>query len=415
MEAEIINVGTELLMGNVVNTNGAYLARECSKLGIGVYYHTVIGDNEKRVKQAVMTARERASLIFLTGGLGPTQDDMTKEAVAGVFQRKLVEDPKVKEEISQLFERMGKKKIPENNWKQAKVLEGAIILHNENGTAPGFILEEGKTTVILLPGPPRELYPMFENKVIPYLSARQDSVLYTKMVKICGVGESKVEEQIKDLIREQSNPAIATYAKTSEVHIRVTAKGKDETEAKKLVKPVVKELKKRFGNGIYTTDETVNLEESVVNLLRKHELTMVTAESCTGGMIASMIVNVPGASSVLKESFVTYSNRAKRKYLDVSKSTLKKYTEYSEKCAKEMARGAALVNDCDVSVAVTGIAGPDGGTEEKPVGLVYVSCYAKGKVIVEEHHFQGTRLMIREQSATCALDLLRRCIMEQYE
>lgn len=415
MEAEIINVGTELLMGNVVNTNGAYLARECSKLGIGVYYHTVVGDNEERVRKAIMTARDRASLIFLTGGLGPTEDDMTKEAVAGVFQRNLVEDSKVKEEIRQLFERMGKKNIPENNWKQAKVLEGATILHNDNGTAPGFILEEEKTTVILLPGPPRELYPMFENKVIPYLKARQDSVLYTKMVKICGVGESKVEEQIKDLIKEQSNPTIATYAKTSEVHIRVTAKGKDETEAKKLVKPVVKELKNRFGNCIYTTDEAVSLEESVVKLLHKHELTMVTAESCTGGMIASMIVNVPGASSVLKESFVTYSNRAKRKYLDVSKSTLKKYTEYSEKCAKEMARGAALVNDCDVSVAVTGIAGPDGGTEEKPVGLVYVSCYAKGKVTVEEHHFQGTRLMIREQSAIHALDLLRRCIMEQYE
>ena len=256
---------------------------------------------------------------------------------------------------------------------------------------------------------------MFKQQVMPYLSSKQSSVFVTKMVKLCGVGESSVAETIKDLIENQSNPTIATYAKHGEVHIRVTGSGIDEAEAKKLVKPIVKELKKRFGINIYTTEEDVTLEECVVKLLKKHELSMITAESCTGGMIAATIVNVPGASSVLKESFVTYSNKAKRKYLDVSKSTLKKYTEYSEKCAKEMARGAALIHNSDVSIAVTGIAGPGGGTEEKPVGLVYIACYVNEKVMVKEFHFHGTREMIRELSVVNGLDLLRRSLIENYD
>lgn len=415
MQTEIINVGTELLMGSIVNTNAAFLAKECTKLGFGIYYQTVIGDNEERLKEAVRTAKKRAELVILTGGLGPTKDDITKEAVAEVFQKELKEDETVKKEIHELFASKWKKEIPDNNWKQAMVIDGAIVLHNDNGTAPGFILEEAGSTVILLPGPPRELIPMFQNKVVPYLSSKQKVVFVTRMVKICNVGESSVAERIHDLVEKQSNPTIATYAKLGEVHIRVTASGTDEAEAKKLVKPVVKELKNRFGMDIYTTDEEVSLEECVVKLLKKHDLTLVTAESCTGGLIAATIVNVPGASDVLKESFVTYSNKAKKKYLDVSKSTLKKYTEYSEKCAKEMARGAALVNDSDVSIAVTGIAGPGGGTEEKPVGLVYISCYVNEKVVVKEFHFHGTRTMIRELSVRSGLDLLRRCLIEQYE
>lgn len=415
MRTELINVGTELLMGNVVNTNAAYLSKECTKLGYGVYYQTVVGDNEERLKDAIETARKRAELVILTGGLGPTEDDMTKEMTASVFQKQLVEDNSVKEEILQFFQKKGKKNIPVSNWKQSLVIEGAIVLHNENGTAPGLILEEDSTIVVLLPGPPKELLPMFQKQVIPYLASKQNQFFYTKMVKICGVGESAVEERIKDLIDQQTNPTIATYAKSGEVHIRVTASGKDETEAKKLGKPVVKELKHRFGIAIYTTEEEVSLEECVVKLLKKHDLTLVTAESCTGGLIAATVINVPGSSSVIKESFVTYSNKAKRKHLDVSKNTLKKYTEYSDKCAKEMARGAALVNDSDVSIAVTGIAGPDGGTEEKPVGLVYIACYVKEKVIVKEFHFRGSRELIRELSVVNGLDLLRRALIENYE
>ncbi len=415
MKTEIINVGTELLMGSVVNTNAAYLAKKCTELGFGIYYQTVVGDNEGRLCEAIQTAKSRADILILTGGLGPTEDDMTKEAVAKVFQKRLVEDETVKKEIQAFFSRKHKDSVPSNNWKQSLIIEDSFVLHNENGTAPGMILEQDNNIVILLPGPPNELIPMFEQKVSQYLSSKQSSVFVTKMVKLCGIGESAVAQEIHDLILKQSNPTIATYAKPGEVHIRVTGKGKDADEAKEVVKPIVKELKKRFGDSIYTTDEQVSLEECVVKLLNKHELTVVTAESCTGGMIAATIVNVPGASNVLKQSFVTYSNKAKRKYLDVSKNTLKKYTEYSEQCAKEMAQGAALVHDSDVSIAVTGIAGPGGGTPEKPVGLVYIACYVKEKVFVKEFHFQGTREMIREYSVVNGLDLLRRCLLECYQ
>ncbi|MBR3772164.1 MAG: competence/damage-inducible protein A [Clostridium sp.] len=415
MKTEIINIGTELLMGMIVNTNATYLAKECTKLGFGVYYQTVIGDNPERIREAITMAKSRADLIFITGGLGPTEDDITKETVAEVFGKPLQEDDTVKKEIRELFAKMGRKDIPNNNWKQAQVIEGAIVLHNQLGTAPGLILEADGITVVMLPGPPSELIPMVNEQVVPYLSKKQNSFFITKMVKLCGVSESSVAEKVEDLIVVQTNPTIAIYAKEGEVHIRVTASGASEAEAKKLVKPVIKELKGRFGVNVYTTDEDESLEACVVNLLNKHELSMVTAESCTGGMIAATIVNVPGASNVLKESFVTYSNKAKRKYLDVSKSTLKKYTEYSDKCAKEMAKGAAILHDSDVSIAVTGIAGPGGGTEEKPVGLVYIGCYVKDKVTVKEFHFHGDRSMIRTLSVVNGLDLLRRCLIAQYE
>lgn len=415
MKAEIINIGTELLMGMIVNTNAAYLAKECTKLGIGVYYQTVIGDNPERIAEAIETASTRADLILITGGLGPTEDDITKETVARVFGKSMIEDETVKDEIRRLFAKRGWNDIPNNNWKQAKVIEGAFVLHNSLGTAPGLILEANNQTVVMLPGPPSEMIPMVSKQVVPYLKKKQDTVFVTKMVKLCGITESAAAEKIKELVLEQKNPTIATYAKEGEVHIRVTASGANESEAKKLVKPVVKELKDRFGLDVYTTDEEETLESCVVKLLAKHELTMVTAESCTGGMIAATVVNVPGASNVLKESFVTYSNKAKKKYLDVSKSTLKKYTEYSDKCAKEMAKGAALLHDSDVSIAVTGLAGPGGGTDEKPVGLVYIGCYVKDKVTVKEFRFHGDRSMIRNLSVVNGLDLLRRCLIAQYE
>lgn len=415
MKTEIINIGTELLMGMIVNTNGAYLAKECTKLGFGVYYQSVIGDNPERIAEAIEIASSRADLILITGGLGPTEDDITKETVAKVFGKTLIEDETVKNNIRGLFAKREWNDVPNNNWKQAQVIEGAVVLHNPLGTAPGFILEAKNKTIVMLPGPPREMIPMVEEQVVPYLKKKQDTVFITKMVKLCGITESAVAEKIEDLVGNQTNPTIATYAKEGEVHIRVTASGVNKTEAKKLVKPVVKELKTRFGLDVYTTDEEETLETCVVKMLAKHELTMVTAESCTGGMIAATIVNVPGASNVLKESFVTYSNKAKKKYLDVSKATLKKYTEYSDKCAKEMTKGAALLHDSDVSIAVTGLAGPGGGTEEKPVGLVYIGCYVKGKVTVKEFRFHGDRSMIRNLAVVNGLDLLRRCLIAQYE
>lgn len=413
MIVEIISVGTEILLGNVVNTNAAYLAEKCAALGLSCYYQTVVGDNEKRLTEAMKLARGRADILILSGGLGPTQDDLTKETAAKLFGRKLVRDPHTRERIQAYFKKRGKK-VTDNNWKQALVPEGAIVLDNDNGTAPGLIMEANQKTIILLPGPPGELKPLFEGRVYPYLQAKTDKVIRSQVVKICGVGESMVESMIKDMIDVQKNPTIATYAKTGEVHVRVTAEADSEKYALKLIKPVVNELKNRFQENIYTTNEEVTLEQSCVDLLLANELTISTMESCTGGMVAARLINVPGVSEVFKAGYVTYSNKAKRKVLGVKQSTLKKYTAVSAKVAEEMAQGVSLLTKADVTLSVTGIAGPDGGTEEKPVGLVYIGCSVKGRTKVMEYHFDGSRMKIRESTVVAALTLLRQCVLEYF-
>lgn len=412
MTAELISVGTELLLGNIVNTNAAFLAQECAKLGLSVYYQTTVGDNPGRLKAAVEQALERSDVVILSGGLGPTQDDLTKEITAEAFGMKLVEDDHTRERIQAYFDARGTKKIAENNWKQAMVPEGAVVVDNDNGTAPGLILEKDGKTAILLPGPPGELIPMFQKDIFPWLHQRQPETIVSEMVKLCGIGESSAEMMIADLIAAQSNPTIATYAKTGEVHLRVTTRAEDEESAKRMMAPVLKELKVRFGNHIYTMDEHVSLEDAVVGLLQEQGLTVTTVESCTGGLIAGRLVNVPGVSEVFKQGFVTYSNKAKRKLVGVKKTTLREFGAVSDKTAREMARGAVLVTGADAAVAVTGIAGPDGGTEEKPVGLVYIAAAVRGQTYVQECHFTGNRAKIRESTVAAALTLLRRAVLE---
>lgn len=415
MVVELICVGTELLLGNIVNTNAAFLARECAGLGLSMYHQSVVGDNEERLYDTIQTALGRSDIIILCGGLGPTQDDLTKETVAKVFDLPLIEDEHSHERIEEYFRNSQFRIITDNNWKQAQVPEGCIVVDNANGTAPGIIVEKKGKSVILLPGPPNELIPMFRQDIVPYLKKLQPETIYSVMVKLCGVGESLVETEILDLIETQENPTIATYAKTGEVHLRVTARAADEKEAKKLIKPMVKELKKRFGSHIYAMDEEVTLEESIVELLKAQNLTLTTAESCTGGMLAARLTNVSGVSEVFKQGFVTYSNRAKRKLLDVKKNTLKTYGAVSEKTAKEMAKNGAFITGSDICVSVTGLAGPGGGTEEKPVGLVYIACAYQNEVRVKEFHFKGNRNKIRELSTVNALTLLRNCILSAKE
>lgn len=414
MVVELVSVGTELLLGNIVNTNTRYLAEKCALLGLSMYHQVVVGDNHDRLAEVVRTALGRADVVIFTGGLGPTEDDITKEVCAEVMGLPLVEDAHTRQRIEEYFRNNIYKRITDNNWKQALVPLGARVLDNDNGTAPGLILEKNGKAAVLLPGPPNELYPLFEEQVSPYLQNLQPEVIRSQMVKICGIGESGVEERLLDLIDGQTNPTIATYAKTGEVHVRVTARAADEQEARKLVKPVVKEIKSRLGDCVYTTREDETLEMAVVRLLHKYGLTVATAESCTGGLIAGRLVNVPGVSDVFREGFVTYSNKAKRKYLDVGKGTLKKYGAVSEQTAKEMAIGGAFASDSDLCIAVTGIAGPDGGGEDKPVGLVYIAAYMKDTVTVEEYRFKGNRQKIREQTVVKALDLLRRSILKHY-
>ncbi len=414
MIVELISVGTELLLGNIVNTNARFLAEKCALLGLSMYNQVVVGDNRERLADAVKTALSRSDLVILTGGLGPTEDDLTKETCAEAMGYGLVEDAHTRARIEEYFKNSIFKEIPDNNWKQAMVPEGAIVLDNNNGTAPGLILEKDGKKAVLLPGPPNEMIPLFQGQVEPYLQKLRPELIVSRMVKICGKGESQVEDELLDLIDKQTNPTIATYAKTGEVHVRVTASAPNEETAERLIKPVVKEIKRRFGMAVYSIREEETLEMAVVRLLKKYDLTVATAESCTGGLVAGRIVNVPGASDVFREGFITYSNKAKRKHLDVSKNTIKKYGAVSKETAREMAVGGVFATDSDICVAITGLAGPGGGTEEKPVGLVYMACCLGDNVTVEKYQFKGNREKIREQSVVRALDLVRRTILQTY-
>lgn len=409
MTVELISVGTEILLGNIVNTNAAYLAEKLAMLGLSCYHQSVVGDNEERLEDAVRLALSRSDIVILGGGLGPTKDDLTKEVTAKVFGKELYEDTHTRERIQEYFDRIQRKKpITENNWKQALVPEGAIVVDNHNGTAPGLIIEgENGKTAILLPGPPNEMIPMFNQDIAPYLNRLQPEGIYSKMVKVCSIGESRAETMVKDLMEQQSNPTLAPYAKTGEVHFRVTAKAEDEKSADALMQPMLEELSRRFENNIYTTEENVTLEDAIVSLLKEKNMTLTTAESCTAGLLAGRIMNVSGASSVYNEGYITYANDAKEKLLGVRHETLETYGAVSKETAYEMALGAAKAAGADAALSVTGIAGPEGGTEEKPVGLVYVGCYVNGKVRTEEFRFTGNRRKNRDYAVVRALTLLR--------
>lgn len=408
MTVEVISVGTELLLGNIVNTNTQYLAEKCAGLGLAMYYQSVVGDNEERMTAAFKQAFDRSDIVILTGGLGPTEDDLTKEVCAKVLGLPLVMHERSRQRIAEYFIRTSRKNITENNWKQAMIPEGAIVLDNDNGTAPGLIVEKDGGCVILLPGPPNELKPLFEHQVIPYLKMQSPQTICSAMVKLCGVGESRAETMIKDMIDSQTNPTIATYAKTAECDIRVTAKADSEAEAMELIQPTVEELFRRFGDNIYTTHEEETLEQAVVKLLKKAGLTVTTAESCTGGLVAARLINVSGVSEVIKSGFITYCDEAKHHILGVPSELLEKYTAVSEQVAEAMAIGGARAAGADACLSVTGIAGPDGGTEEKPVGLVYIGSHLKERTVVREFRMRGNREKIRDQAVVQALDLLRR-------
>lgn len=414
MVVELVCVGTELLLGNIVNTNAAYLAQKCAGLGLSCYYQTVVGDNMERLTDTLKTALKRSDIVICSGGLGPTSDDLTKEAAALVLDKPLLLDTHSLERIERFFKERNLE-MTSNNKKQALIPEGATVVDNDHGTAPALICEQDRKFIILLPGPPNELIPIFEEKIDRFLRSLHTGVLYSETVKLCGTGESSVAAQIQDLLDTQTNPTIAPYAKTGEVHLRVTAKAEDEMSAQILVKPVVEELKKRFGKAVYTTQEDTTLEKAVVDLLSASHMTVSAVESCTGGMLSARLINVAGISDVYRQGFVTYANEAKTKLVGVKTETLDKFGAVSEECAREMAEGAALSTGADVAVSVTGIAGPGGGTPEKPVGLVYIACCVRGRTTVRRCLFMGNRSKVRESSVAAALTLMRSCILEYTE
>ncbi len=411
MTVDIISVGTEILLGEIVNTNAVFIAEHIAALGFSSYSQKVVGDNAIRLKEALKASFACADLVILTGGLGPTEDDITKEVVAKVFNSKLIMHEETKQQIQLFFDKRQSKEVTNNNWKQALIPEGSIVLGNNNGTAPGIILEKNGKCCILLPGPPEEMQEMFIEKVEPYLKNKSTSIIFSKTVKICGISESKVDALITDMLQNGKNPTIAPYAKRGEVHLRITAKAENELEANERINPIIDVLQQIFKNAIYTIEENTTLEMAIVNLLKDNKMTLSTVESCTGGMLSSRIINVPGVSTVFHTGIVTYSNEAKMEFVDVKKETLALYGAVSEEVVREMAIGQANRAKSSVCIAITGIAGPDGGTVAKPVGLVYIGCTIFGNISVKKCFLLGNREKIRERTVFEALVFTRECVM----
>ena len=398
---EIICVGTELLLGDIVNTNAAFLSKRLAALGISVYHQTVVGDHADRLRCALSDAfeghgRPRADLVILSGGLGPTYDDMTKETVAQFFGREMYTDEESLERIRTYFERTGRVMTP-NNAKQAQMPTGATVFPNDYGTAPALAVSDGERTAVMLPGPPAELEPIFEEQVTPYLQNYTDGVLVSHNIHIMGLGESAVENILRELMVNAQNPTVAPYCKAGEVRLRVTAKAENVDKADAMCAEMIERIRKTdVEKYIYGIDVDTP-EAALFELMRTRGLTLATAESCTGGMLGERMTAMAGVSEVYLGGVVTYTNEQKISLLGVKKETIDQYTEVSEQCACEMAEGARKSLGADVAISTTGYAGPGGGTEQNPVGTVYVAVSTK----------KGTRALRLSYSGRKSRDYIR--------
>ena len=406
--AELIAVGTELLLGNIANTDAQTLSRELSALGINVYYHTVVGDNPQRLKAAVELAKTRADLIITTGGLGPTCDDLTKNVLAECFGKKLVFDEESARRIRAYFARLHPDRpMTDNNLQQAMLPEGCTIFSNDWGTAPGCAFEADGVRVIMLPGPPRECRAMFQYRAIPYLMALADGVIVSRTLKLFGIGESSMEAQLREKMNAMTNPTLAPYAKEGECELRVTAKAADEAAAHALMDPVVEDLKAHFGPLVYGVD-IPSLEAAVFALLKEKGLTLGTAESCTGGLVAKRMTDLAGVSSVFRGGVVSYATEVKHTVLGVDQDLLDQYGAVSEPVARAMAEGARRVLGCDLAISTTGVAGPDPDERGNPVGLVFIGLATPNGTWVRQVNLSMGRERIRHIAASHSFDLARR-------
>ena len=404
--AEILCVGTELLLGDILNTNAKDLSEALKGLGIGVYWHTVVGDNPARLRQALEVARGRANLIITTGGLGPTYDDLTKETVCEALGAPLRLYEEEAEKIRAWFRDSGRE-MPENNLKQALLPEGCTVFSNGNGTAPGCAFEKDGVTAVLLPGPPREMRLMLETGVLPYLRGETEETLLSRDIRIFGLGESAVEARLHDYMESLTNPTLAPYAGTAEVRLRVTAKAGDGKTARAMTEPVLRRVLEELGDLIYAVDEP-SLEAVCLRLLTERGLTFAAAESCTGGLIAKRITDLPGASRVFMGGVVSYTNQVKAEVLGVPRALLEEYGAVSEPVAAAMAEGARRVCSADMAVSVTGCAGPEPDERGTPVGTGFVGFAAQGLTLVKPIQMGHDRGWGRTYAASTAFDLLRR-------
>ncbi|HPT86659.1 MAG TPA: competence/damage-inducible protein A [Bacillota bacterium] len=408
MNAEIICIGTELLLGHTVDTNSAYLARELAELGINLFHKSTVGDNLNRIVSLLRQAWNRSDVLILSGGLGPTQDDLTREAVAELLGEPLEFREEAWEEILSYFRKTGRS-LPESNRRQAMFPASARMLSNRLGTAPGLFVECNGKYLFAFPGVPRELIGLWEEHGRPFLkrllSETGHPVLTSKMIRMIGIGESAMEERVMDLIQNQTNPTIAPYVGKGDVLLRITARGNSEAENHRRIDEMYHRVQERLGEYIYGTDEET-LEEVIGRQLTAKGWTLATAESCTGGLIGHRLTLVPGSSAYYLGGVVSYSNRLKTDLLQVPESILQEYGAVSEETARAMAEGVRLITGADVGIGVTGIAGPDGGTEMKPVGLVYYSVALSDKTVVEHRIFPYDRSGNKEAAAQAVLTLL---------
>jgi len=405
LRGEILSIGTELLLGQIVDTNASYLAERLAGLGIASYYRDTVGDNNERLDGTLRLAASRTDVIVCTGGLGPTADDITSAAIARVFDAPLEMNEEGKRHIESFFTRFARP-LADKQYKQAMLPRGSTIVPNPVGTAPGFILDKGGKTVIALPGPPHEMQPMWRDTVEPYLRRLSGEVIFSRTLRFCGIGEAALETDLQDLM-ENSNPTVAPYAKLAEVHIRLTAKAGSEEEALQVIGPVEEEIRRRAGRYLYGVDDET-LEVVIGNLLRAQGQTLAVAESCTGGLLGGRITNVPGSSDYFLGGVISYSNNLKESLLDVSAAMLTEHGAVSEETAHAMAEGIVHATGASLGLAITGVAGPGGGTAEKPVGLVYLAiARKKGGVKVLRPTMWGDRATIRNRAVQQALVLLR--------
>lgn len=406
--AEIIAVGTELLLGNIVNTNARDISQALSAVGVNVFWHTVVGDNPQRLKEALTIARFRADILITTGGLGPTYDDLTKQTICEAFQKPLVLHEEIVEQLRVYFEKNVHMTMPENNIQQARLPEGCTVFDNPVGTAPGCAFESGGVHVLMLPGPPFEMLTMLRRCAVPYLRRLSSEVILSHDIMTFGLGESPMEQLLRGKMAGMENPTLATYAKPSEVRLRATAKAPTQAAAEALLSPVVAEISAFLGDVVYGVD-VGSLEEVCFRLLKEREWTMATAESCTGGRIAQRITALPGASQVYRGGVVSYWTAVKAQVLGVPQTILDDSGAVSEAAARAMAEGARQVTGAEIAVSCTGVAGPDADERGVPVGIVYIGLATPEGTFCRACDFGNRRRdRIQDLSSNHAFDVLRR-------
>lgn len=412
MKATILSVGTELLFGQITNTNTVFLSQQLNLLGFDVMYHYTVGDNPKRLEELIHMAFKDCDLIITTGGLGPTQDDLTKEIACRALGDEMRLHQPSMERLETYFKKQNRK-MTENNKKQAYMPSRAIVFENHAGTAPGFALEQDGKHMICMPGPPREMTAMFQESVLPYLEKKSEGVIYYRMIRTFGIGESMLETKLLPLINEQTDPTLATYAKEGECCLRIASKRSTKEEARNAVDDMLKQVREIIGEYIYSADDE-ELVQVTAKKLMEQNLSLSSAESCTGGMFAAAVTSVSGISKIFDRSLVTYSNEAKMQELGVREETLKTCGAVSEETAREMAEGLFQITGSDICISVTGIAGPEGGSPEKPVGLVYVGAVYRGKTHCRKIQMRNVnRNWNRNYAVLSMLDLICKLVDEK--